>query len=110
MHLFLKSFEGLDQPDLQGVFTPGSYKEGAVYVLDDYPGMTAGAWQHRPESTNAAAKMPCPSRQEAWGPEPAAVHAPENQKASAAKSNPWTSSTGNPRPRSATASLMELTV
>jgi choline dehydrogenase len=21
-----------------------------VYVLDDYPGMTAGAWQHRPES------------------------------------------------------------
>jgi len=51
VHLFLKSFEGLDQPDLQGVFTPGSYKEGAVYVLDDYPGMTAGAWQHRPEST-----------------------------------------------------------
>jgi choline dehydrogenase len=50
VHLFLKSFEGLDQPDLQGVFTPGSYKEGAVYVLDDYPGMTAGAWQHRPES------------------------------------------------------------
>jgi choline dehydrogenase len=51
VHLFLKSFEGLDQPDLQGVFTPGSYKQGAVYVLDDYPGMTAGAWQHRPEST-----------------------------------------------------------
>ncbi|MCU0983872.1 MAG: GMC family oxidoreductase N-terminal domain-containing protein [Acetobacteraceae bacterium] len=51
VHLFWKSFEGLDQPDLQCVFTPGSYKEGAVYVLDDYPGMTAGAWQHRPEST-----------------------------------------------------------
>ena len=50
VHLFWKSFEGLDQPDLQCVFTPGSYKEGAVYVLDDYPGMTAGAWQHRPES------------------------------------------------------------
>lgn len=51
VHVFWKSFEGLDQPDLQCVFTPGSYKEGMVYVLDDYPGMTAGAWQHRPEST-----------------------------------------------------------
>lgn len=50
VHVFWKSFEGLDQPDLQCVFTPGSYKEGMVYVLDDYPGMTAGAWQHRPES------------------------------------------------------------
>ncbi|WP_198375048.1 GMC family oxidoreductase [Neoroseomonas rubea] len=51
VHLFWKSFEGLDEPDLQGVFTPGSYAEGKVYVLDDYPGCTAGAWQHRPEST-----------------------------------------------------------
>ncbi len=51
VYLFWKSFEGLDQPDLQCVFTPGSYKEGQVYVLDDYPGVTAGAWQHRPEST-----------------------------------------------------------
>jgi len=50
VHVFWKSFPGLDQPDLQCVFTPGSYKEGMVYVLDDYPGMTAGAWQHRPES------------------------------------------------------------
>jgi choline dehydrogenase len=50
VHVFWKSFEGLDQPDLQCVFTPGSYKEGQVYVLDDYPGVTAGAWQHRPES------------------------------------------------------------
>jgi choline dehydrogenase len=50
VHVFWKSFEGLDQPDLQCVFTPGSYAEGKVYVLDDYPGVTAGAWQHRPES------------------------------------------------------------
>lgn len=50
VHVFWKSFEGLDQPDLQCVFTPGSYKEGMVYVLDDEPGVTAGAWQHRPES------------------------------------------------------------
>ena len=48
--VFWKSFEGLDAPDLQCVFTPGSYKEGRNYELDDYPGMTAGAWQHRPES------------------------------------------------------------
>ena len=51
VHIFWKSFEGLDEPDLQGVFTPGSYAEGKVYVLDDYPGCTAGAWQHRPAST-----------------------------------------------------------
>lgn len=48
--VFWKSFAGLDAPDLQCVFTPGSYAEGKNYVLDDYPGMTAGAWQHRPES------------------------------------------------------------
>ncbi|MFC7541434.1 GMC oxidoreductase [Siccirubricoccus deserti] len=41
----------MDAPDLQCVFTPGSYAEGKVYVLDNYPGVTAGAWQHRPEST-----------------------------------------------------------
>ncbi|WP_237215028.1 GMC family oxidoreductase [Falsiroseomonas oryziterrae] len=51
VHVFWKSFEGLDQPDLQCVFTPGSYAEGKVYILDNYPGVTAGAWQHRPEST-----------------------------------------------------------
>ncbi|MBY0333337.1 MAG: GMC family oxidoreductase N-terminal domain-containing protein, partial [Acetobacteraceae bacterium] len=50
VYVFWKSFEGLDAPDLQCVFTPGSYAEGKVYVLDSYPGVTAGAWQHRPES------------------------------------------------------------
>ncbi|PZW48747.1 choline dehydrogenase [Humitalea rosea] len=50
VHVFWKSFPELDQPDLQCVFTPGSYAEGKVYILDDYPGVTAGAWQHRPES------------------------------------------------------------
>jgi choline dehydrogenase len=51
VHVFWKSSEALDAPDLQCVFTPGSYKEGKAYILDDYPGMSAGAWQHRPEST-----------------------------------------------------------
>ncbi len=51
VHVFWKSFEGLDAPDLQCVFTPGSYAQGKTYVLDEYPGMTAGAWPHRPQST-----------------------------------------------------------
>jgi choline dehydrogenase len=51
VHLFWKSNDALDAPDLQGVFTPGSYAPGKTYVLDDYPGLSAGAWQHRPEST-----------------------------------------------------------
>ena len=51
VHLFWQSFEGLDAPDLQGVFTPGSYEQGKVYILDDFPGMTAGAWAHRPQSS-----------------------------------------------------------
>jgi choline dehydrogenase len=48
--LFLKSDKSLDLPDLQCVFTPASYRAGKHYVLDSYPGVTAGAWQHRPLS------------------------------------------------------------
>ncbi len=50
LHYFWKSRPELAAPDLQGVFTPASYKEGYVGVLDDFPGMTAGVWQHRPDS------------------------------------------------------------
>jgi len=46
-----KSHPSLDEADLRILFTPGSYKDGRVYVLDDYPGMTCGAAQPRPEST-----------------------------------------------------------
>ena len=50
VHWFWNS-EGLDAPpDIQGVFTPASYRQGFIGVLDEYPGMTAGVWQHRPES------------------------------------------------------------
>ncbi|WP_026437831.1 GMC family oxidoreductase [Acidovorax sp. JHL-9] len=49
-HLFCKSNPGVETPDLQCVFVPGSYKEGKHYVLDDYPGVTGGWWQHRPLS------------------------------------------------------------
>jgi choline dehydrogenase len=50
VHWFWKSDEALDGADLQGVFSPASYKQGFVGLLDDFPGMTAGVWQHRPES------------------------------------------------------------
>ena len=51
VHWFAKSDDHLAEPDLQGVFTPASYREGYVGVLDRYPGMTCGVWQHRPYST-----------------------------------------------------------
>ena len=50
IHWFWKSNDTLDFADLQGVFSPASYKEGFVGLLDDFPGMTCGVWQHRPES------------------------------------------------------------
>jgi choline dehydrogenase len=50
VHFFWYSRDGLDRPDLQGVFSPASYKEGYVGMLDSYPGMTCGVWQHRPYS------------------------------------------------------------
>lgn len=57
--LFCKSDPALDFPDLQCVFTPGSYKEGKHYVLDSYPGVTAGAWQHRPLSRGYVQAKSC---------------------------------------------------
>ncbi len=50
VHWFWKSSPGLDRADLQGVFTPASYKQGYVGRLDNFAGMTAGVWQHRPKS------------------------------------------------------------
>ena len=51
IHWVWKSDNSLDLADLQGVFSPASYKDGFVGLLDDFPGMTCGVWQHRPEST-----------------------------------------------------------
>ena len=50
VHWFWRTEDTMRQPDLQGVFSPASYKAGFVGLLDDYPGMTCGVWQHRPES------------------------------------------------------------
>jgi choline dehydrogenase len=61
IHWFWKSDEVLDFADLQGVFSPASYKEGFIGLLDDYPGMTCGVWQHRPESVgHVRARSPDP--------------------------------------------------
>lgn len=51
VHWFWRTEDTMRQPDLQGVFSPASYKQGFIGLLDDYPGMTCGVWQHRPEST-----------------------------------------------------------
>ncbi|CAH1654769.1 MULTISPECIES: GMC family oxidoreductase N-terminal domain-containing protein [unclassified Chelatococcus] len=50
-YAFGRSDPALDAPDYTIIFTPASYKDGQLGVLDDYPGITAGAWQMRPEST-----------------------------------------------------------
>lgn len=54
VYFFWQSRQGLTRPDIQGVFTPASYREGYVGMLDRYPGMTCGLWQHRPESMGFA--------------------------------------------------------
>ncbi|MGH7118548.1 MAG: GMC family oxidoreductase [Acetobacteraceae bacterium] len=58
VHWFWKSRAELDAPDLQGVFSPASYRAGYVGRLDDYPGMTVGVWQHRPHSVGYVRARP----------------------------------------------------
>ncbi|MBX9847375.1 MAG: hypothetical protein K2Z80_36915 [Xanthobacteraceae bacterium] len=50
-YCFWKSDPNTSGADLQLVFSPASYKEGFIGMLGDYPGMSCGVWQHRPEST-----------------------------------------------------------
>ena len=47
---FWHSNEVARSNDLQFLFTPASYKAGVHGLLDDHPGFTVAAWQHRPES------------------------------------------------------------
>jgi choline dehydrogenase len=69
MHLFWKSNEALDAPDLQGVFSPASYKQGIVADLDHFPGMTLGFYQQRPESVGyVRIRSPDPLEQPAIQP------------------------------------------
>jgi choline dehydrogenase len=50
VHVYWKSRPELTRGDIQVLFTPGSYQEGKAYALDDFPGMSCGARQQRPES------------------------------------------------------------
>ena len=47
---FVKSHEGLDQPDIQYHMANASFKNPAKRVFDDFPGLTIGPCQLRPES------------------------------------------------------------
>jgi choline dehydrogenase len=50
VYAFCKSDPLLDAPDVQFIYSPASYKQGQVYVLDDFPAVTCGFTQQRPES------------------------------------------------------------
>lgn len=47
---FVNSRDVTAEPDLQYLFTPGSYKESVSGKLDDFPGATLGFYPLRPES------------------------------------------------------------
>lgn len=47
---FGKTSPALDEPDFSLVFTPASYRAGRIGELDNFPGITCGVWQMRPES------------------------------------------------------------
>jgi len=68
-HIFWKSDEALDYPDLQVTFTPASYKQGYIGLLDEFPGMTCGAYQQRPESRgHVRITSPLPTEQPVVNP------------------------------------------
>jgi choline dehydrogenase len=46
----VKVLEESATPDVQCSIAPGSFKDGQIGQLDDFPGITAGAWQMRPLS------------------------------------------------------------
>lgn len=50
VHVFCKSRPSVDRPDVEVVASPASFRDGIIGVLDDYPGLTLGIWQGRPES------------------------------------------------------------
>lgn len=49
-HVFWKTDLSLAEPDIQCFLTPGSFKRDIAGLLDDFPGMTCGFYQLRPES------------------------------------------------------------
>jgi choline dehydrogenase len=56
-------------PDVQCLFSPGSFAPGQVRRLDDKPGMTIGMWQMRPQSRGwVETKSPNPAMPPAINP------------------------------------------
>lgn len=47
---FWKTRPELERPNIVVTFTPGTFKAGFLGRLDDFPGMTTGVWQLRPDS------------------------------------------------------------
>jgi choline dehydrogenase len=47
---FWKTDPSLDDPDIQMMCAPASYKKSETGVLDSFPGLTTGFYQERPES------------------------------------------------------------
>jgi choline dehydrogenase len=65
----VKVLEESATPDVQCSFAPGSFKDGMVGELDEFPGMTGGVWQMRPLSRGyVAAKSPDPRQAPAINP------------------------------------------
>jgi choline dehydrogenase len=65
----VKVLEESATPDVQCSIAPGSFKDGQIGVLDDFPGITAGAWQMRPLSRGyVEAKSPNPADAPAINP------------------------------------------
>ncbi len=65
----VKVLEESATPDVQCSIAPGSFKDGQIGELDDFPGITAGAWQMRPLSRGyVEAKSPNPAEAPAINP------------------------------------------
>ncbi|HZT52679.1 MAG TPA: GMC family oxidoreductase N-terminal domain-containing protein [Stellaceae bacterium] len=65
----VKALEESATPDVQCAFAPGSFKEGQIGEMDDFPGLTGGMWQMRPLSRGSVeAKSPDPAAAPAINP------------------------------------------
>ncbi len=65
----VKVLEESATPDMQISIAPGSFKDGQIGALDDFPGITAGAWQMRPLSRGyVEARSPDPHAAPAINP------------------------------------------
>jgi choline dehydrogenase len=65
----VKVLEESATPDVQCSIAPGSFKDGQIGALDEFPGITAGAWQMRPLSRGyVEAKSPNPAEAPAINP------------------------------------------